>query len=368
MLEETVIDMLNRKLTFALCAVTSLIASAGAPVSAHVKWFLKESQAKLLSQPKPELFTTLSVCNSLVFIAAIVSLYLLHKANKRFQNARINTRMTELAEKHGEFIGLCLGVCTGIALIKCYFDTTYFVPSMHLHSCCHWVAQVELAIGLGLILGVVSRPCGAAMLFLLGWGFFKFSTADCTDLLPMYGLAFYFLIAGRGKWSIDSLLKITRELSPLSSNTGILLLRWSVGFGLIGLGCDEKLLHPQLALALLQQKPGLNLLHAFGMGNALFVLCAGLFEVSLGLMLISGIFPRLAILFLASLFTVTTWIFGSAEFFGHMPYYGMVVAILFRPVSVYSIHAYCANAQESWQRWLLALQHLKEHVPASLSW
>ena len=207
---------------------------------------------------------------------------------------------------------------------------TFFVPNLHLHYCCSWIAKVETLVGIGLVLGFLTRACGAAILFLLLYSFAKFSVADCIDLTPMYGLAIYFLVAGRGKWSLDRALRLTNATSPLLLDVGFMSLRVSAGLGLICLGFDEKIINPQLALNLLQHTPVLNFMQFAGMSNDMFVLCGGVTEVVIGLMLACGKFPRIFIVALAGLFAATTAIFGATEFIGHLPYYGIIMAVFLR--------------------------------------
>jgi uncharacterized membrane protein YphA (DoxX/SURF4 family) len=103
-----------------------------------------------------------------------------------------------------------------------------------------------------------------------------------------------------------------------------------MGLGLIILGVDEKLVNPQLALDVLKFRPELDFLRAQNISAPLFVLCAGLSEVLVGLVILLGSFPRLAALFVLVIFAGTTVVFGSSELFGHMAYYGILFQILLR--------------------------------------
>jgi uncharacterized membrane protein YphA (DoxX/SURF4 family) len=166
------------------------------------------------------------------------------------------------------------------------------------------------------------------LLALLLFTFAKHSFADCLDLIPYYGLTIYFLIAGRNRISLDYVLGIDRCLATSLIPVANLAVNWGLGLGLMVLALDEKLLHPQLTLALLKHVPALNFMHSMGMSNDLFTLCAGLSELALGSILLVGAFPRFAVATLSLLFLATTAIFGWVEFFGHAPFYGMIIAIL----------------------------------------
>ncbi|MGH9550054.1 MAG: DoxX family membrane protein, partial [Terriglobales bacterium] len=141
----------------------------------------------------------------------------------------------------------------------------------------------------------------------------------------------YFLIAGRNRFSVDYFFGIESGVAGwLAQNLAHMSIRLCTGLGLLILGFDEKLVHPQLALELLKHAPSLNFMHAFGMSNDLFILCAGLSEVMVGLVLIVGSFPRLAVLMLAGVFAVTTIIFGTPELVGNLAYYGIIASIFTR--------------------------------------
>lgn len=297
------------------------------PASAHVKWFLQRSEQDLLLQPKPALFTSLNTQNVAVVLLAGAALYAAYVFNKRMAGSAINTRLRPLCARWQSPLSLLIGVFAGTLLIKSAFDMNFMVPNLHLHPCCVWIAQAEAFIGIGLLLGFCTRACGAAMIFLLVWSFVKFSPGDCVDLAPMYGLALYALLAGRGRWSLDYALHISRDTDPFFQSCAFLCVRLALGFGLISLGLDEKIVNPQLALELLKHAPMLNFAHPLGMSNELFVLCSGTSEVVLGLMLLFGIFPRVVVCALLLLFVATTATFGMSEFIGHLPYYAMIIVI-----------------------------------------
>jgi uncharacterized membrane protein YphA (DoxX/SURF4 family) len=310
--------------------LTAWCSLIGSPAEAHVKWFLSESESKLLLLPKPDLFTHVRWDNGLAAVAVSVLLIIAHGLNKRFADHAYNRALARASAACDRYIQLVIGAFTGILLIACWHNMTFFVPNLHLHNCCRWIAQSQGYIGIALLTGFLTRPAAAAMLFLLLYSLFKFPISDCVDLLPMYGIAIYLLIAGRGKYSFDRLLSIDGHDSTERLVAATAVLRVFVGIGLAVLGLDEKLIHPQLALNLLQQFPQLNLLAVAGCGNDMFVLLAGLVEFALGIALACGIFPRLIIAVLCLLFTATTLVFGTAEFVGHLPYCAVFAAIMLR--------------------------------------
>lgn len=307
-----------------------LCAAYENPASAHVKWFLSKSESELLRLPKPALFTQLRADNLLAVTFTMIAFAIAYHLNKRWASCRLNARLNELAARCDTYVQLIMGLFCGVMLLCSAWNMCFFVPNLHLHPCCKWVAVTEALIGVCIAVGLFTRPAAAAMLFILAFSFAKFPLNDCIDLLPMWGISLYLLVGGRGRFSVEHDLGIAGGDSLVACELATLFLRISLGLGLLALGFDEKLLNPQLALNLLQNHPLLNVLHGFGVGNDMFVLLSGLTEAALGVAIALGVFPRLCVLALVGLFTATTIIFGGAEFIGHLPYYAIFAAILLR--------------------------------------
>jgi len=298
--------------------------------SAHVKWFLGRSQADILKDPKPELFTQPSIENIAPIVCVLVVLFLTTAAGRDFAFSRLNRRLSILSDGWEPVINLVMGVLLGSALIYCGETRTLLTPNFIICAHCpQWLPYAELFAGLSLILGLFARAGAATLFALLGFTFIKHSVADCLDLVPLYGLAAYFLICGRGRYSLDERLKLQQPVGPIAVHVGHLLVRWFAGVGLMILALDEKLIHPQLALELLRHTPSLNLMGST-LDNQMFVLCAGLTELLLGLVIVVGSFPRLAVLALSGVFLGTTLIFGATELLGHLPYYAIIVSLFLR--------------------------------------
>lgn len=301
------------------------------PAESHVKWFLAQKEAKILSQPKPDLFTHPSFENVSVIVLGLIFLYLTIYFGNKLKTNWLNQKLMVLSQKWEPIINLAVGITTGGALISSSLNHCVFAPNMPICSHCPaYILPLELMVGAGLAMGFCTPICAIMLIAQLLTTFIKFSFGDCLDLFPFYGAALYFLVRGRGPLSVDALLNLNYPQAYLPTHFAYACLRWGIGLGLIILALDEKLIHPQLALSLLSAVPCLNFFHSFGMDNATFVLCSGVAETVLGAILILGSFPRVAVILIAALFTVTTAIFGLKEFYGHMAYYGVIFAILLR--------------------------------------
>jgi uncharacterized membrane protein YphA (DoxX/SURF4 family) len=326
----------------------ALFLGMTSPALAHVKWFLENGETELLRQPKPEIFCHPSPENVGIIAAAILAYFLAGLFSRKNKLNKWNSRLIELSTRWQGIISLLMGIFTGTLLVYCAHEYLFLVPNMPLdNEYCDLLAAIEGIVGVGLILGLFTRLCAIALFGGLIASFIAFPGLDCLDLLPMYGIVAYFLIAARGDYSLDRLIKLERATGPLATFWSYRLLRWLTGAGLIILGLDEKLLHPQFSLHLLEHEPALNFLHFAGFPDATFVFCAGVTEVLVGLLIVSGTLPRLGIGFLAGMFAVTPFIFGVEELWGHMPYYGVVIALLLR-----------GNGEHAHMNFRLAVSHM----------
>ncbi len=146
------------------------------------------------------------------------------------------------------------------------------------------------------------------------------------------GAAIFLFITGRGAVSIDRVLRQQRALKvPEAPAVALTLLRICMGVGIAFGALTEKLLDPGLAGALLTERPYLNVVAGLGVSNGQFAYLAGLTELVIGLVIVSGQLTRLVMAIGAVLFTVTLPIFGWLELLGHLPYYGIMLTLFIAP-------------------------------------
>lgn len=110
----------------------------------------------------------------------------------------------------------------------------------------------------------------------------------------------------------------------------LLAMRLGVGVALVALAFTEKLTHPALALQTLEHYPALNVFALVGLPvpDQAFVAVAGAVELLFGLLVISGAAPQVAVLVAAVPFNATLLLFGQTELVGHLPVYGVFLALL----------------------------------------
>jgi hypothetical protein len=107
-------------------------------------------------------------------------------------------------------------------------------------------------------------------------------------------------------------------------------LRVLAGLALVVLAFTEKLARPALALAFLDRYPFFNILRATGLevADLEFARFAGAVELAFGLLLISGALPQLTVIAAGIPFNATLFFLGASELIGHLPLYGVMLAML----------------------------------------
>jgi len=128
------------------------------------------------------------------------------------------------------------------------------------------------------------------------------------------------------------------QLTPQSLRVAALVLRLGTAGSLITLAVAEKLANPAMAHAMLVQKPVLDLLSPLGVGPDGFALFAGCVEVLFALLVLSGATPQVVALVAAVPFTATLLVFGGTELVGHLPVYGVLLALLLLGSREYTSH------------------------------
>jgi hypothetical protein len=328
---------------------------------AHVKWFLSRPESEILKEPKPSLFTHLSLDNLVPVLFAFGLMLLVLTLGIKWHRSKLNERLLLKAQKYEAVVNFFMACMFAVSLIYCGITHTLLVPNFVICSHCpQWLPGAEIILGVLMTVGLCSRLCSLSIFYLAFMALCKHGFDDCLDLMPLLGLNLYFLLAGRNRLSLDYVLKIDRVQVPYFVEAAHLFIRWTMGLGLIILAFNEKLLYPQLAMDILQHLPALNIFHYVGISNAMFILISGLVELLLGFCLLTGSFPRLAIIVLLGIFASTTAVFGLPELFGHASCYAIIVSILMRGEGISPILLFCQLQRDVFD-WL-GTSRLKQYV------
>ena len=229
---------------------------------------------------------------------------------------------------------LVLGVHVGVALIWAAAIGMLFVPSLRVEPDGLGIALlvVEAACGALLLLGLATRYAAVALALLGVVAMMPFNFESILEQVHILGIAIFLFITGRGAVSIDRVFRQQKAL-PVTEAPAIALtlLRVCMGLGIAFGALTEKLLDPNLANALLTDRPYLNIAAGFGVSNGQFAYVAGLVELVIGLVILSGQLTRPVMAMGAALFTVTVPVFGWLELLGHLPYYGIMLTLFIAP-------------------------------------
>jgi hypothetical protein len=111
---------------------------------------------------------------------------------------------------------------------------------------------------------------------------------------------------------------------------GLFLMRLGVAVALVSLAFTEKFTNPAMATHTLADYPALNVFDLVGVHLAphAFIAVAGAVELLFGALVLSGAFPQVAVLVAAVPFNATLVLFGQTELVGHLPVYGVFLALL----------------------------------------
>jgi len=229
---------------------------------------------------------------------------------------------------------LALGLHVGIALIWAAALGVLFVPSLRVErdELGLLLLAVEAVCGVLLLVGFGTRVAAVALALLGVVAMMPFSFESILEQVHILGIAIFLFITGRGAVSIDRVFRQQRALKvPEAPAVALTLLRVCMGAGIAFGALTEKLLDPNLANALLTERPYLNVVAGFGVSNGQFAYVAGLVELVIGLVILSGQLTRPVMAGGAVLFTVTLPVFGWLELLGHLPYYGIMLTLFIAP-------------------------------------
>jgi uncharacterized membrane protein YphA (DoxX/SURF4 family) len=293
-------------------------------VLAHVKWFTDPRQHPtqydlLLSGPVIAAF-------AIALGATAVAYFIQHRVPE--------PKVISSLERYAKTGPLALRIALGVALVAAAAADWLFVPSLALGDDVAGLTlrAVEALCGLLILAGLFTRYAALLLAVLGVVAMVPFSIESILEQVHILGIAVFLFIAGPGHVSLDARRDADRSLGHRKAPAAAInLLRIAMGFGIAYGALTEKLLNPPLSQALLDQSPFLNLLGPFGVSDPIFIWLAGLTELVIGIVILSGQITRPVMAIGLVLFTVTLAVFGWPEFIGHLPYYGIMFTLFIAP-------------------------------------
>lgn len=312
-----------------LLLVGLLIAN---PVAGHEKWFTDASRFPV------EWHQVLSLKTLLVILAVglgLLAAYSVDAIRRRFWPGQLpfDVHLTEWQlERIFAWIPLVLGIHAAVPLLVSGLQMQLFAANLQLPNNFFGgvMALLEITVALSFIYGALTRVFSLVLIALIPLGFFFFSPPYVLEHLDFAGVAVFLFITGRGPFSVDAL--IGRPAKPLVPYLvyAVPSLRILTGAAIVVLGFTEKIWNERLAESFLAYQD-FNFMLALGFEwftDERFILLAGIIEVLVGAVLISGRLTRLVIATAWIPFNLTLPFLGWVELVGHFPIYGTMVVLL----------------------------------------
>lgn len=314
-------------------AATGLALVAGTllagPAAAHARWFAEYATGgewSFFFSPVP-----------LAFTAAVVAV----AAAWRLVARRLPTPELPFLSPLGRlapYVPRLLGIHMGVSLLAFSVTGAFLTPSLPLEDVPGGVVAgvVQGAVGIWLITGAWLRPAALAVVLLGPPVLLAAGPVALLETADTLAVALFLAILPPSDRTFGRVAPSEAHL-----RWAVFLLRLFVGVALITLAFSEKLTNPQLTRNLLQEFPQMNLPELLGLPVPVdvFIAFAGAMEILFGLLIISGALPQVTVLVALVPFNLTLLVFGTTETIGHLPVYGVFLALL-----VYGSNAGTASA------------------------
>ncbi len=302
---------------------------------AHERWV----RHALLSDFDRTLFETANPTN-LWSLAAVAILGLLLIA----QSVRLRKEFTakrEGSSRLSDWGATILGTFAGFGLLVPALDGQFIAPDLVVDSSAAGVALIWGGglVGVLFLLGLWVRPAAGLLigLYCLAIVALPFELFDGESVPPVailnyldvVGIALFVGMIGRGALSLDRIFFLRPRASATRWSNAVGLLRISLGLTLALLGV-QKFLMPELPMGVVQNYQDQiyePIARITGMSPEIYVFAASVIELTVGLLLLIGVFTRLWTLVVAGLFLTTAMIFRS-ELIGHLPLFGLAIVLL----------------------------------------
>ena len=287
-------------------------------VLAHEAWFTNARPPWDISF----LFEPLTLLSIAVVVIGVVAW---RKVAQRFPQPELAglSRLGGLAP----WIPRLLGVHAGVSLIAQAYAGTFLAPSLELPESLSGttLAILEGVIGVWLVTGWNVKPATWLLVAAGPLGMLAYGVIPVLERIDLLAIAVFLALVPPSAESNGAVQLTEEEL-----RRPLFILRLMAGSGLIILAVTEKLARPALALVLIEEFPFLNVLQLIGLDipDLEFVRFAGSVELLFGLLVISGAMPQFVVIAAGIPFNAGLFFFGASELVGHLPVYGVMLALL----------------------------------------
>lgn len=326
------------------CALALVIAGLSARgVSAHVRWFAPAADR---SFDRNDIVSGVTV---LAMAAAAVTLGLAWIAARLAARWRLAGRLRMLAHQFlaryavglprpadlYPWVPAILAVHTAVILFVRGVERQLFVPNLALPYTlpAGMLALGEIVVAFSLIggiaVGALMRPAAVGLVLVGLGGMVAFGPLLVLEHTYLFGIAAFLFITGRGPSAVERFVRGSGRPNVRLLPYAVPILRASFGFATLVTGFTEKLWNRDLALAFLRDHPfNLTAATPFPLTDEQFIIAAGLAEITLGAVLLVGLWPRVAVLAAWVPFNLAVPFLGAQDVLGHLPIYGILLTIL----------------------------------------
>jgi uncharacterized membrane protein YphA (DoxX/SURF4 family) len=300
-----------------------LVTPVGA--SAHEKWFVDAQPYPVRWELLFSLPTVVAVAVSALMIGALVLLRRIVR-DPYFPNP-------QWLRPVNPAIQAVVGIQTAISLVFMTGHGWLLAPTLSVpQNVIGWaLLAVQLFLSFTFITGWFTRLGGAVLVALVGVAFLLFPPTLAAEQLLFAGIGLYMLIEGRALYRpYNRLARRAAMFWSRYSHLSLTAMRVGTGLSILWLAFSEKLLNPQLGLAFLQQYPQFNFMKLLGFtwySDELFVYSAGVVEATVGVLLVSGVLPRVVILLMWLPFNIAIPLLPPQELLGHLPILAVMYAV-----------------------------------------
>lgn len=326
---------------FATAALSLFFATPSA--SAHVRWFTPDPNRP---SERADIFSGVTLLALVSIVATVAGAWLVSRLAARFRlAARVRAAAGPLLERLAldlprpadmyPWVSAVLAVHTAAILFVRGVERQLFVPNLALPFTLAGgtLALLEIVVAFtligGIAVGALIRPAAVGLTLLGVFGTLYFGPFLVIEHVYFFGIAAFLFITGRGPGATERVLRGPGKPLVALLPYAVPALRVSFGLATVITGFTEKLWNHGLSLAFLSEHPfNVTAATPFPVTDTQFLIGAGLAEVSLGALLISGLFPRAAVLAAWVPFNLAVPFLGAPDVLGHLPIYGILLAIL----------------------------------------
>ena len=287
---------------------------------AHEKWFVDDPGAFHGDWG----FATSTA--SLLLIAAVVVLALAwHLVGRRLPRPELP--FLEPLGRLAPWIPRLLGIHLGVSLLSLAVQDAYLAPNLKLAGVKGGaaIALAEGVLGVWFITGAWLRPAGLVTLLLGPLAAILAGPVAMLEAVDLLGIALFLVVLPPSRDRYGAV-----DPAPETAALAIFALRVCAGLALVVLAFSEKFANPALAREFISNYPAFDVFDLLGIpfsGDA-FIRLAGTVELLFGLLLISGRIPQVAVIVAGIPFNATLAFLGKTELIGHLPVYGVMLALL----------------------------------------